>query len=422
MCFLLHYVYITTLIDCTQVILMKALENETVLSTKKVIQVLDHVNVSSFLDSWGPEEVIQVYDPITQMQGFLVIDNTALGPGKGGIRISPSVTPLEVFRLARAMTWKCALADIPFGGAKSGIRADPYVVDKIRHVKEFAKKIAPSTPSRYVSAPDMNVGEKEIAAFVETIGDRQSATGKPSNLGGIPHELGTTGFGVGVALEKAFNIIGESIGLPKDLAETRVVIQGFGNVGLWIAKFLHSRGAKIVALNDYWGTIYDEDGLDIPKAEKHAYATSERASIKNFEQGTVLSRDAILGVPCDIFVPCAVGDVINEGTWHEIKAKMIVEGANNATRPIAERQLFDNGVVVIPDFLANAGGVIGSYVEYKNGTEEEAFSMIESKIRKNTELVVSDALDRNLTPRQVALEIAQTRVRDAMERQGKSRA
>ena len=402
-------------------ILMTAMDGKVVLSTKHVIEALDQVNTSAFLDSWGPEEVIQVYDPNTGMQGFLVIDNTALGPGKGGIRISPTVTPLEVFGLARAMTWKCALADIPFGGAKSGIRADPYTIDKLRFVKEFAKKIAPSVPSRYVSAPDMNVGEKEIEAFVETIGDRQAATGKPAKLGGIPHELGTTGFGVGVALEKSFEMIGDTIGLPKDLADTRVVIQGFGNVGLWIAKFVTSKGAKIVALNDYWGTIYNQEGIDLDVAEKHAYATSEQASIKNYKQGTILSRDAILGLDCDILVPCAVGNVINEGTWPIIKAKMIVEGANNATTPIAERQLFEKGTIIVPDFLANAGGVIGSYVEYKNGTEEEAFSMIESKIKKNTECVISDAIDRKLTPRQVALEIAQQRIMDAMEKQGRGR-
>ncbi|TFG34051.1 Glu/Leu/Phe/Val dehydrogenase [Candidatus Thorarchaeota archaeon] len=413
------YTYIKFGLVYTQVILMSVTSVKSVLSTEKVIQVLDQVNVSSFLDSWGPEEVIQVYDPISQMQGILVIDNTALGPGKGGIRISSTVTPLEVFRLARAMTWKCALADIPFGGAKSGIRADPYTINKVKHIQEFAKKVSPLTPSRYIAAPDMNVGEQEISAFVDTIGDLQSATGKPSKKGGIPHELGTTGFGVGVALEKAFEMIGESIGLPPDLEDTRIVIQGFGNVGLWIAKYMHNKGAKIIALNDYWGTIYNKEGLDMSKAEKYAYATSEERSIANSKLGTVLSRDAILGLDCDILVPCAVGDVINEGSWHTIKAKMIVEGANNATRPIAERQLFENRVIIIPDFLANAGGVIGSYVEYKYGTEEEAFAMIESKIKKNTEIVVSDAMDRNLTPRQVALELAQNRVLDAMEKNGR---
>jgi len=400
---------------------MSTQNTKVVLSTKHVIDALDQVNVSSFLDSWGPEEVIQVYDPNTGMQGSLVIDNTALGPGKGGIRISANVTPLEVFGLARAMTWKCSLADIPFGGAKSGIRADPYTIDKLKHVREFAKKIAPSVPSRYVSAPDMNVGEKEIEAFVEAIGDRQAATGKPAELGGIPHELGTTGFGVGVSLEQSFKMIGSTLGLPKDLADTRVIVQGFGNVGLWISKYLNNKGAKIVALNDYWGTLYNEEGIDIYEAEKHAYATSEQMSIKNMKQGSVLPRDSILGLDCDILVPCAVGNVINEGTWHSIKAKMIVEGANNATTPIAERMLFEKNTIIVPDFLANAGGVIGSYVEYKNGTEEEAFAMIESKIKKNTERVISDAMDRKLTPRQIALEIAQQRIMDAMEKQGKGR-
>ena len=394
---------------------------KVVLTTKHVIEALDQVNVSSFLDSWGPEEVIQVYDPNTGMQGFLVIDNTALGPGKGGIRIGANVTPLEVFGLARAMTWKCSLADIPFGGAKSGIRADHYTIDKLKHVREFAKKIAPSVPSRYVSAPDMNVGEKEIEAFVETIGDRQAATGKPADLGGIPHELGTTGFGVGVSLEQSFNMLGSTLGLPKDLADTRVVVQGFGNVGLWIAKYLSNKGAQIVALNDYWGTLYNPEGIDIHHAEKHAYATSEQQSIKNCKQGSVLPRDSILGLDCDILVPCAVGNVINEGTCHSIKAKMIVEGANNATSQLAERMLFEKNTIIVPDFLANAGGVIGSYVEYKKGTEEEAFAMIESKIKKNTERVISDAMDRKLTPRQVALEIAQQRIMDAMEKQGKGR-
>lgn len=401
--------------------LMATTNTKVVLSTKHIIEALDQVNVSSFLDSWGPEEVIQVYDSNTGMQGFLVIDNTALGPGKGGIRISSNVTPLEVFCLARAMTWKCSLADIPFGGAKSGIRADPYTIDKLKFVREFAKKISPSVPSRYISAPDMNVGEKEIEAFVETVGDRQAATGKPADIGGIPHELGTTGFGVGVALEQSFNMIGDTLGLPKDLAGTRVAVQGFGNVGLWIAKYLNSKGAKIIALNDYWGALYNNEGIDIHQAEKHAYATSEQMSIKNCKQGSVLPRDSILGLDCDILVPCAVGNVINEGTCHSIKAKMIVEGANNATTQLAERMLFQNDVIIVPDFLANAGGVIGSYVEYKNGTEEEAFSMIESKIKKNTELVISDAMDRKLTPRQVALEIAQQRIMDAMENQGRGR-
>jgi glutamate dehydrogenase (NAD(P)+) len=389
-----------------------------VLDTEGIVEALNQVNVSAFLDTWGPEEVIQVYDPETQMKGVLVIDNTALGPGKGGIRISSTVTPLEVFRLARAMTWKCALAEIPFGGAKSGIRANPYEINKLRFIREFASKIAPFVPSRYIAAPDMNVGEQEVAAFVDEVGDLQAATGKPAAMGGIPHELGTTGFGVGVALETGFEILCEHIGLCENLSENKVVIQGFGNVGLGIAKYMTAKGAKIVALNDFWGTTYNPDGIDIEKAEKHSYATREKDSVKNYRFGQPLPRDDILSIDCDILVPCAIGDVINMSTWDSIKAKYIVEGANNSTNPRAEELLYQKGVIIIPDFLANAGGVIGSYVEYKRGNEAEAFSMIESKIKKNTKVVLEQALDRGLSPRVIAKEIAQQRVLDAMERRG----
>lgn len=387
-----------------------------VIDTERIIKALNQVNVSAFLDTWGPEEVIQVYDPETQMNGVLVIDNTILGPGKGGIRISPTVTPLEVFRLARAMTWKCALADIPFGGAKSGIRANPYEINKIRYIREFARKIAPFIPLRYIAAPDMNVGENEIAAFVDEVGDLQAATGKPVAMGGIPHELGTTGFGVGVALETGFEILCDHIGLQMDLCENRVVIQGFGNVGFGVAKYLDTLGVKIVALNDFWGTTYSPDGINIERAERHSYATRERDSIKNYKDGVSLPRDDIFNIDCEILVPCAVGDVINIKTWDSIKAKYIIEGANNSITPQAEELLYQKGVITVPDFLANAGGVIGSYVEHKRGDEAEAFSTIESKIKKNTELVLEQALNRNLVPREVAKEISQQRLLDAIER------
>ena len=394
-------------------------DKTAVIDSSTVLEALNQINVPAFLDNWGPEEVIQVYDPATKMQGVLVIDNTAIGPGKGGIRISATVTPREVFGLARAMTWKCALADIPFGGAKSGIRADPYKADKIRLIKEFAKKISAVTPSKYIAAPDMNTGEKEMAAFVETVGDRQAATGKPKDLGGIPHELGTTGFGLGVCLETGFELLRDQIPLPADPTKAKVAIQGFGNVGIGIAKYLFDKGIPIIAINDYWGTIYNPKGIDIDKAEKHAYATSEEASIKNYKPGKVLPRDDILGIECDILIPCAIGGVINEKTWSSIKAKYIVEGANNATTPDVEEKLYAKGVVIIPDFLANAGGVIGSYVEYKRGDEAEAFSTIESKISRNTKLVVEGSISRKISPRRVAMELAQKRVRDAMDRRSK---
>ncbi len=383
---------------------------------KYMTEAFDNVNVPAFLDRWGPENVVQVYNPQLGVQGVLVIDNTALGPGKGGIRVSPTITPLEVFRLARGMTWKCALADIPFGGAKSGIRADPFKVDKIKVIEAFAKLIAPYVPHKYIAAPDMNVGEKEIEAFVVAIGDLKGATGKPIQLGGIPHELGTTGFGIGVSLETSLRLIGNKIGLSENLEDVRVAIQGFGNVGIGIAKYLIKKGAKIVAINDLWGCVYNKKGIDIEKAEKYSYATNEKQSVKNYKDADVIPRDDIIKVDCDVFIPCACGDVINKENESLLKSKLIIEGANNAVTPDAEHCLYKRGVIVIPDFLANAGGVIGSYAEHKRMTVEEAFLLIESKIKSNTTVVLEGHISSGCTPRKIAKKLSEKRILSAMNR------
>ncbi len=399
--------------------LFDTMETKNVNNDKKLkyrAVAFENVNVPAFLDLWGPENVVQVYNPRLQMSGILVIDNTALGPGKGGIRISPTVTPLEIFRLARAMTWKCALADIPFGGAKSGIQINPFNGDKIQKVEAFARLIAPYVPDKYIAAPDMNVGEKEIEAFVNAIGDLNGATGKPFKLGGIPHELGTTGFGVGVALETGLDLLGDDIGLPTDISDIRVAIQGFGNVGLGIAKFLENKGSTVVALTDFWGGIHNPKGININEAEQYSYAQSESQSIKNYSGGNKFSREDIFNVDCDVFIPCACGDVLTKHTTPNFTAKLVVEGANNATTPVAEHRLYKKGVVVIPDFLANAGGVIGSYAEYKHKTVEEAFSLIESKIKSNTCTVLDGHRNSGCLPRLIAEGIAEKRILKAMDR------
>src|SRR5918993_2997344 len=159
------------------------------------------------MDEWGPEKVLQVYDPDTGMKGVLVIDNTATGPGKGGIRFAESVTPSEVFKLARTMTWKCAAAGLPFGGAKGGIIADPNKVDRVEWMKSFAKMIKPYCPSQYIAATDVGTTELDMAVFAHEIGDMHACTGKPQELGGIPHEIGTTGYGVSVALRTTLDFL-----------------------------------------------------------------------------------------------------------------------------------------------------------------------------------------------------------------------
>lgn len=349
------------------------------------------------------------------MQGYLVIDNTIFGPGKGGIRISPTITPLGVFKLARLMTWKCALAEIPFGGAQAAIRANPYEIDKIKYIKVFAEKIAPFVPNNFIAGSDINVGEKEVAAFVETIGDRQGATGKPINLGGIDHSGDMAGFGIGIALETSLQVLQGILQISKPISEIRIVIQGFGRVGCGAAKYLHNKGAKIIAINDNWGTLYNPNGIDISKIKEFAYATCKERSIKRSSEGMILPRDEIYKIECDIFIPCANEYAINEDTYSQLKTKLVVEGANNSTTAISERKLFEKGVFILPDFLVNAGGVIGSFAEYRKMDASEAFVLIESKIMKHTKLVVEKTVDSGLTPRVVAKDIAQQRILDALE-------
>jgi glutamate dehydrogenase (NAD(P)+) len=378
--------------------------------------LLEQVNVTSFLDSWGPEKVIQVYDPQNRMEGFLVIDNTARGPGKGGFRIRNGVTPIEVFRLARTMTWKCALADLPFGGAKGAINADAYSINKIEFVKSFARALSVVSPHQWVAAPDMNVGENEIAAFVEEIGSMKAATGKPERLGGIPHELGTTGFGVGVSIEKTLEVLSKVLEIQDYCEGLRVVIQGFGNVGSELLKYLTNRGATIIGISDYWGAAYNPKGIDASRALKHAYAYDEGHSIKKCKGATEIARDDVLYLDCDVLVPAAVANVITHRNAAKIKANLIFEAANNPTTKAAEQMLFEKGILVIPDCLVNAGGVIGSYVEYIGGNADEAFALIDKKIRQNTRQVIEGAINSDTValPRVIATKIAQDRVLESM--------
>jgi glutamate dehydrogenase (NAD(P)+) len=372
--------------------------------------VLSEVDVWSFGDEWGPEKVIQTYDPKTRSRGILVIDNTARGPGKGGIRMLPDVTPYEVFRLARTMTWKCAIADLPFGGAKSGIRADPKIVDKIEVVRAFAKLINPYVPSQYIAAPDMNTTQAEMASFCDEIDDLNAATGKPASLNGIPHELGTTGYGVVVSTIAALKALG------KNISGMTVAIQGFGNVGSYAAKFFEENGARIVGISDIDGTIYNPKGLNVNFL---ADVFAKTHKVTTCPDAKVMPTDAILALDADILVPAARGGVINVNNAASIKASLISEGANLPASPEAEKILQKRlGKWVIPDFVCNAGGVVGSYVEYIGKPAKDAFSVIDEKLSKNTERIFELAQGTGLTTREAALRLAQQRISEAMEYRG----
>jgi glutamate dehydrogenase (NAD(P)+) len=372
------------------------------------------VSVWEETDQWGPEKVLQVYDPDTGMKGVLVIDNTSTGPGKGGIRFAEGTSPLDVFKLARTMTWKCAAAGLPFGGAKGGIIADPNSVDRVAWVKSFAKMIRPYCPGQYIAATDIGTTELDMAIFAHEIGDMRACTGKPSELGGIPHELGTTGYGVTTALETALEVLSELKAIHIQRDNIKVSIQGFGNVGSFTAKFLDSAGIKVVAISDVSGLVCNKDGLNIPRLMIDMKGKSILSDLDGYD---ILDKNQIFEFNSDIFIPAAMGNVIIDKTVTKLLnhgVKIVIEAANLPTSSTADEYLNKNGVWLIPDFLANAGGVIGSFVEYQGRTEKEAFELIRYKISKNIKNILTQAIMNEENPRILALEMSKQRVYRAM--------
>ncbi len=372
-------------------------------------------------DEFGPEKIVEVYDPKTKMHGILVIDNTALGPGKGGIRMTPSVSTEEVFRLARTMTWKCSLAELPFGGAKSGIIADPKNMTKDQKkniVQAFSRALRPLSPREYIAAPDVNTAEEEMQWYSEANGSWKSCTGKPANVCmkifgkpgekcGIPHEFGSTGFGVAHATAVACDFA--SI----DIKDATIAIEGFGNVGSFAYKHLEEMGARVVAVSDSKGAVYDGDGLDFKKMSE---VKEKTGSVVNYKTGTAMKGPELFELVVDVIIPAALPDVINSKNVDRVKAKVIVEGANIPMVPEIETVLYKKGVLVLPDFTANAGGVISSYAEYRGYNPHRMFYMVEKKIRENTKKVLDYSKKKSIEPRKAAMEIAVERVRKAMDK------
>lgn len=356
-------------------------------------------------DEYGPEKIIEVYNAKVGMRGILVIDSLALGPAKGGIRMTPTVSKEEVFRLARTMTWKNSLAGLPFGGGKSGIIADPRTFDlkkKKQIVEAFAESLKAISPSEYVAAPDINMAEKEMEWYYKKNGNEKSVTGKPKKFGGLPHELGSTGFGVYHALLVASKFA------KLNVAKSTVAIEGFGNVGWFVAKYLNEHCKSVVAVSDSRGVIYNKDGLDFKKLTE---VKKKEGTVAEYKPGQVMPNGSILDIKADILVTAAIPDLINEDDVDRLKFKMIVEGSNIAVRPEVEALIAKKKILVVPDFVANAGGVISSYVEYIGGTERNMFELVEKKIVNNTKTVLILAKRKNILPREAAMTIATSRVR-----------
>ncbi|AFZ70132.1 glutamate dehydrogenase/leucine dehydrogenase [Caldisphaera lagunensis DSM 15908] len=351
-----------------------------------------------------PERIVQVKIPVKMDDGKLKIftgwrvqHNSALGPYKGGVRYHPETNLSEVMALAMWMTWKNSLADIPYGGAKGGIQVDPFQLSP-RELETLSRKYFAGI-SKFVGvdldvpAPDVNTNPQTMAWFVDEYSNRNDAqlfgvvTGKPLELGGLQTRIFSTGLGVAtVAKQAAKKIFGSIEGRT-------VAVQGFGNVGFYTAKFLNEMGAKVIAISDVKGGIYSSKGFD---ADEIKATISKKGSMfvtdyPNYEKK--ISNEELLQLNVDILVPAAIENVITEENVSKIKAKLIVEGANGPTAPEAEEYLTKKGVVIVPDTLANSGGVIMSHIEWVNNrmggwiTEDEARNRLIQKMENNLDMI-----------------------------------
>ena len=375
--------------------------------SRKVCLMWTRDEVFQFSDEIGPEKVLYVHDPKRKMKGILVVDNTARGPSIGGIRMAPDVSTEEILRLARAMTFKSAAADIRHGGGKGGIIADSKSKNKYELVRAYAKAIGPI--AEYIPGPDMGTDECCMAIVYDEIG---RAIGLPRVLGGIPlDEIGSTGFGVVASTEVACEYA------LLDLSKASVAVEGFGAVGKAVVKFLTDKGANVVAVSDSTGAIYQSDGLEY---EKLLNAKETTGAVKNHGGGRIIENEELFRLPVDILIPGAKPDVISNKNVRNIRATLVVEAANIPATIEAEKILHDRGILVVPDFIANAGGLITGAVEYRGGTEKEAFKVIHDKITRNTKLVLDMVKNQKMLPRDAAEKIARERVLKAMEYRGKA--
>jgi glutamate dehydrogenase (NAD(P)+) len=373
------------------------------------------------IDDWGPEKVIVVSDRRSGMKGVLVIDNTARGIGKGGTRMSPSVTVDEIARLARVMTWKWAGVDMFHGGAKAGIAADPHADNKEQVLRAFARTLANEVPREYVLGLDMGLTEVDAAIVQDELGDRGAAVGSPRELGGVPYDqLGVTGFGVAESAQVA----AERLGI--DLANARVSIQGFGAVGCATARRFVELGSTIVAVSTSAGALFDPNGLDLSLVLKLKTDHGDRL-VAHYPGVATAPAGTELFVDCEVLVPAAVQDVIDEHSATRVQAKLMVEGSNLPASPEALKVLARNGVLVVPDFVANAGGIVAAGVAMEarySPFRPDALAVLDlvsDRLRANTRSILDEVTATGALPHDAARRIAQSRVRAAMVARGQIR-
>lgn len=360
-------------------------------------------DIFRFSDDLGPTKILHVYEPSIGLRGALVVDNVAKGPSIGGLRMAPDVSTEECFRLARAMTLKNAAAGLPHGGGKSVLYGDPNMPVEKKETLIRAMAAALRDVREYILAPDMGTDEGCMAWIKDEIG---RCVGLPHEFGGIPlDELGATGWGISHVADVAVKEC------DFELAGARVVVQGFGAVGMHSARFLAEKGSVLVGACDSRGGVYNPDGLDV---EALIDLKKKGKSVSEYDDGKRIDRDAVIDIECEIWIPAARPDVIDEGNVDRLKTKLVISGANIPITPGAEKRLHGKGILNVPDFIANAGGVICAAMEYKKVPRSIAFKAISEKITENTELVLRESKREAILPREAAERLATTRVKKAM--------
>ena len=357
--------------------------------------------------------------------GFRVQYNITLGPAKGGIRYHPDVNLDEITALAAWMTWKCAVAHIPFGGGKGGIICDPGKMSKRelealtrRYIAEIVDAIG---PEKDVPAPDVNTNEQIMAWVMDTysmhVGHTTTSvvTGKPVELGGSMGRREATGRGVMIATREAARHVGI------DVTSSRVAVQGFGNVGSVSAELLARQGARIVAVTDWKGGVYNDSGIDIARLLAHV---QQHKTVDGFSGGDPLSHDRLFSLDVDVLIPAALENQITMANASVIKARIIIEGANGPTTPDAHRHLHDRGVFIVPDILANSSGVTTSYFEWVQDrygyfwSEKEVNERLELKMCEAFDDVLQTALKYTVDMRTAAYVVAINRVATVTKMRG----
>ncbi len=362
---------------------------------------------------------------IKVFSGYRVQHNVTRGPAKGGLRYHPNVTLDEVKALAMWMTWKSAITNIPYGGGKGGVTCDPKSLSRRELeglTRRFATEISPliGTTSD-IPAPDVNTDGQIMAWIMDTISmhrgytDHGIVTGKPISIGGTLGRIEATGRGVMITAREAAKRLG------LNMEGARVVVQGYGNVGYWGAYLLQQIGCKVIAASDSRGAIHVAQGLDPESLLSHK---AENGSVMGYPGSESITDKELLELPCDILIPAALEQVITEENAPRIDTRIIVEGANGPTTPEADRIFGDRGIMVIPDILANAGGVVVSYFEWVQDIQhlfwekEDVNNRLESVMTRSFEQVVATAEEHSTNLRTAALLVAVDRVADALQVRG----